>query len=93
MKTHCIRGHALTPDNVRVNKKGHRICRMCRRLIRKRKCVSNIRVTAHSSGSKPTDDMIADAARRSNAPRDITSMLCGDPPRGYSALDLRQSPA
>lgn len=89
MKTHCIRGHALTTDNVYVNPKGHRICRTCRRISEGRK----ERVGAVTPACIPTDDMIADAARRSNAPRDITSMLCGDPPRGYSALDLRQSPA
>jgi hypothetical protein len=28
-KTHCIHGHALTPDNLIRNKFGHRICRAC----------------------------------------------------------------
>lgn len=93
MKTHCIRGHALTPDNVYVNPKGHRICRTCRRISEGSRDRSPKRASAVISVCRPTDDMIADAARRSNAPRDITSMLCGDPPRGYSALDLRRSPA
>jgi hypothetical protein len=29
-KTHCIRNHALTPDNVRIDSRGWRVCRTCR---------------------------------------------------------------
>lgn len=29
-KTHCLRGHAFTPENTK-NKRGRRICRTCRR--------------------------------------------------------------
>lgn len=36
-------------------------------------------------------EVIADAVRRSNAPRSLTAMLCGDPPFGYSAYDRRVS--
>lgn len=41
------------------------------------------------ASSRPPPDLIEDAQRRSLAPRSITSMLCGDPPKGYSALDRR----
>jgi len=28
-KTHCIRGHAFTPENTRLTKRGYRQCRQC----------------------------------------------------------------
>lgn len=28
-KTHCVRGHPLFGENVRLNKLGHRVCRSC----------------------------------------------------------------
>ena len=28
-QTHCIRGHEFTPENTKVNSKGHRNCRKC----------------------------------------------------------------
>lgn len=31
-KTHCIRGHAFTPENTRIGKRGNRICRRCKAL-------------------------------------------------------------
>jgi hypothetical protein len=31
-KTHCLRGHKLSPENIRTNKAG-RVCRECRRPI------------------------------------------------------------
>ena len=30
-KTHCIRGHEFTPENTRIDKRGHRVCRTCAR--------------------------------------------------------------
>ena len=30
--THCLRGHPLSGDNLRVNKTGSRVCRTCERL-------------------------------------------------------------
>jgi hypothetical protein len=30
-KTHCARGHEYTPENTRLNAKGHRTCRICAR--------------------------------------------------------------
>lgn len=32
-KTHCKHGHALTPENVSVNNRGHRQCRICQKDI------------------------------------------------------------
>lgn len=43
-----------------------------------------------SPRGRPSQEMIADAARRYAAPRSLTSEFFGDPPRGYSALDRRQ---
>lgn len=34
-KTHCKHGHALTKENTRINKKGHRYCRACDRARKK----------------------------------------------------------
>jgi len=43
-------------------------------------------------GSRPSDEVIAEAQRRAAAvPRDLTGMLLGDPPVGFSMLDRRQS--
>lgn len=30
-QTHCKRGHPLTTENTRVNRRGHRVCRVCER--------------------------------------------------------------
>lgn len=32
VKTHCIRGHELTPEDTYITKKGHRACRPCQRI-------------------------------------------------------------
>ncbi len=29
LKTYCKRGHELIPDNIRVNERGHRMCKVC----------------------------------------------------------------
>jgi hypothetical protein len=34
-KTHCKRGHAFTPENTRIDSRGHRACRACSRLLHK----------------------------------------------------------
>lgn len=31
-KTHCIKGHPLSGDNLRITPEGHRVCRTCRNL-------------------------------------------------------------
>jgi hypothetical protein len=36
-KTHCIRGHEFTPDNIDKNPGGHRYCKQCRREWMRRK--------------------------------------------------------
>lgn len=28
-RTHCIREHPLTPENTRIDKNGHKICKLC----------------------------------------------------------------
>ena len=35
-RTACSRGHAYTPENTRVDKQGHRVCRTCARTRYKR---------------------------------------------------------
>lgn len=30
-KTHCLHGHEFSPENTRIDSKGHRICRACHR--------------------------------------------------------------
>ena len=41
--------------------------------------------------NRPTAEMLADRDRRAVMPyRDLTSILCGDPPLGLSALDGRR---
>jgi hypothetical protein len=32
-KTHCKRGHEFTPENTRMNHRGHRECRACKRIL------------------------------------------------------------
>ena len=39
---------------------------------------------------RPSDELLAEAKQRADAPRTITMLLCGDPPVGFSALDKRQ---
>ena len=36
-KTHCIRGHEFTPENTRLNSKGYRACRTCKRVDSRRR--------------------------------------------------------
>lgn len=31
-KTHCIRGHEFSPENTRLDKGGHRVCKACMRM-------------------------------------------------------------
>lgn len=31
-RTHCIRDHEFTPENTRVDNKGHRVCKACNRI-------------------------------------------------------------
>jgi len=38
---------------------------------------------------RPTEQMLADAAKRCNAPRSLGAIAFGDPPPGWSALDRR----
>lgn len=40
----------------------------------------------------PPPEVIAEAAAAYSAPRDLTAMIAGDPPRGRSALDQRGKP-
>jgi len=42
MKTHCKRGHEFTPENTAIHHRGARHCRICRRLIRAAKMLSNL---------------------------------------------------
>ena len=35
-KTHCLRGHGLSGDNLRIDKTGRRICRTCKRETQRR---------------------------------------------------------
>lgn len=35
IKTHCKRGHEFTPDNTRLDRRGHRRCRQCERSYRR----------------------------------------------------------
>ena len=30
--THCLRGHEFTADNTRINRSGHRVCKICMRM-------------------------------------------------------------
>ena len=43
------------------------------------------------SSSRPASELIAEAKLRAIAPRSLTSEFFGDPPKGWSALDQRQS--
>jgi hypothetical protein len=40
-KTHCKRGHELTPENVRLNSKGSRSCRACERIHARKWATAN----------------------------------------------------
>jgi hypothetical protein len=42
------------------------------------------------SASRPSEDMLMDAAIRRDMPRPIVAWIQGDPPPGYSALDRRR---
>jgi hypothetical protein len=35
-RTHCIRGHELTPENIYLNKRGKRVCRTCQKAAQRR---------------------------------------------------------
>jgi hypothetical protein len=39
--------------------------------------------------SKVPPELLADREARHAAPRDLTGLICGDPPRGFSALERR----
>ena len=47
------------------------------------------RPAAEVTASRPSEELIAEARRRALAPRSLSAMLLGDPPKGYSALDMR----
>lgn len=86
--THCLRGHDLTGANLYVRADGSRYCRACRdEKDRDRRRPVKDRMAVNIIASRPSDELIAEAQRRSAAPRDLTGMLLGDPPRGFSALD------
>ena len=34
-------------------------------------------------------EVIEEAVKRLSAPRDVTQAICGDPPKGFSALERR----
>lgn len=46
---------------------------------------------SYIAASRPSAELIAEANRRAAAPRDLTAIIFNDPPKGYSALDRRQS--
>lgn len=41
-KTHCVRGHALTGENLFINSNGRRVCRTCARNRPKRPLVEHV---------------------------------------------------
>jgi|SRR5687768_1318685 len=43
------------------------------------------------SSSRPASELIEEAQQRALAPRSLTAEFFGDPPKGWSALDRRQS--
>lgn len=47
LKTHCVNGHALEGDNLRVAKNGQRKCAICTRIYRKK---SKKKITARRNG-------------------------------------------
>lgn len=47
-------------------------------------------VAPSSSPRDPPPEVMAEAMRASRAPRTLTAEICGDPPRGRSALDQRR---
>lgn len=88
--THCKRGHEANEANVYVNPKGVRYCRVCKSMREHRSRATGLRAIPYAvKTSRPSPEMLADADRRANAPRDLTAMVFGDPPRGCSALDRR----
>lgn len=89
-KTHCKRGHVLDDESLYVSPKGHLVCRVCKSLGSKSRATGRRAIQYAVKTSRPSPEMLADAARRANAPRDLTAMLMGDPPRGCSALDRRE---
>lgn len=88
--THCKRGHEANEANVYVNPNGVRYCRVCKSMRERSSRATGKRLIQYATASsRPTPEMIADAERRANAPRDLTAMIFGDPPKGRSALDGR----
>lgn len=56
-RTHCPRGHALTPENIsrsRFRRTGHRICQICRRI---RECPSSHSKPPLPSASSPSESV------------------------------------
>lgn len=49
------------------------------------------RAPATYTASRPSSELIEEAKQRALAPRSLTSEFFGDPPKGWSALDKRQS--
>lgn len=89
--THCKRGHEANEANVYVNPKGVRYCRACKSMRTRASRATGRRAIQYvTTPIRPSSEMLADAERRANAPRDLTAMLMGDPPRGCSALDRRE---
>lgn len=90
----CRNGHILNDDTIYISPKGLRKCRTCQKNNQKkrRKYEAARPGGVELAASRPSPDMIAEAARRALSPRDLTASLMGDPPRGYSALDLRSPP-
>lgn len=51
-KTHCIRGHAFTPENTRINNRGQRGCLTCiRKADREAKRLLRVTNTDHKGGN------------------------------------------
>lgn len=89
-KTHCKRGHVLDSENLYVSPKGHRVCRVCKSMNKRSRATGRRAIQYAVKTGHPSHEMLADADRRANAPRDLTAMIFGDPPRGHSALDRRE---
>ena len=47
-------------------------------------------LSIESPKHRPSEQMLAAARARANAPRSLTSWVMGDPPPGMSALDKRR---
>jgi hypothetical protein len=81
-------------DTGRIRKK---IWDMSRTVEQRRNCASRRRerderkTERHEvrTESRPDEALLAEAAIRAAAPRSLSAMLLGDPPKGYSALDRR----